>query len=132
MLALAGVTTALDMAGPIESVVELARDHGAGLNIACINYIRPGHTVATTNPTKNELRELLAKSLNGGAIGLKLLGGHFPMTPEAAAQSIAVAADEGAYIAFSCRDTSDRFTYSRHAGSLRACRWQPSPHGTYQ
>ena len=28
MLALAGVTTALDMAGPIESVVELARDHG--------------------------------------------------------------------------------------------------------
>jgi cytosine/adenosine deaminase-related metal-dependent hydrolase len=118
MLALAGVTTALDMAGPIEGVVSLARDHGAGLNIACINYIRPGHTVATTNPDEGELRDLLARSLRAGAIGLKLLGGHFPMTPDAAARAIAVAADEGAYVAFHAGTLA---TGSHIDGMLEAC-----------
>jgi cytosine/adenosine deaminase-related metal-dependent hydrolase len=118
MLALAGVTTALDMAGPIEGVVEIARDFGAGLNIACINYIRPGHTVATTDPSTDELRDLLAGSLNAGAIGLKLLGGHFPMTPEAAARAIAVAADEGAYIAF---HAGTQASGSHIEGMLEAC-----------
>ena len=32
MMALAGVTTALDMAGPVEGVWDLARDYGAGWN----------------------------------------------------------------------------------------------------
>lgn len=118
MLALAGVTTALDMAGPIEGVVSLARDHGAGLNIACINYIRPGHTVATTDPGEGELRDLLHRSMRAGAIGLKLLGGHFPMTPEAAARAIAVAADEGAYIAFHAGTLA---TGSHIDGMLEAC-----------
>ena len=100
MLALAGVTTALDMAGPIEGVVEIAREHGAGLNIACINYVRPGHTVGSVDPSAAELRALLARSQAAGAIGLKLLGGHFPMAPEAAARTIEIAAAEGAYVAF--------------------------------
>ena len=41
MLAQAGVTSALDMSGPIEGVMEIAKDHGVGLNIACIEYVRP-------------------------------------------------------------------------------------------
>jgi cytosine/adenosine deaminase-related metal-dependent hydrolase len=118
MLALAGVTTALDMAGPIEGVVSLARDHGAGLNIACINYIRPGHTVKTTDPGADELRDLLQASLRAGAIGLKLLGGHFPMTPDAAARAIAVAAEEGAYVAFHAGTLA---TGSHIDGMLEAC-----------
>ena len=50
MMALAGVTTALDMSGPVDSVVEMARDHGVGLNLACLQYVRPGYTVETTDP----------------------------------------------------------------------------------
>ena len=118
MLARAGVTTALDMAGPIEGVVELARDHGAGLNIACINYVRPGHTVTTTDPDVAELRDLLARSLRAGAIGLKLLGGHYPMTPEATACTIALAADEGAYVAFHAGTLA---TGSHIDGMLEGC-----------
>lgn len=118
MLALAGVTTALDMSGPIEGVVEIARDHGAGLNIACINYVRPGHTVRSTEPGADELRDLLAQSLKAGAIGLKLLGGHFPMAPEAAARTIALAAAEGAYIAFHAGTLA---TGSHIEGMLEAC-----------
>ncbi|SDP42088.1 amidohydrolase family protein [Desulforhopalus singaporensis] len=100
MMALAGVTTALDMSGPIDSVLDIARDYGCGLNIACINYVRPGDTVADTDPSKAQLEDLLAANLKAGAIGFKILGGHYPLTPEATAAAIDVAIDNGAYLAF--------------------------------
>lgn len=100
MMAEVGVTTALDMSGPVESVLDVARDHGVGLNIACIEYIRPGHTVRDTNPAKEELQVVLETALRKGAVGLKLLGGHYPLTPEATARAIEVANQNGAYIAF--------------------------------
>ena len=100
MLAQAGVTTALDMSGPIDGVLEKARDYGAGLNLACIQYIRPGHTVTGTDPGKDELAELLRKSLKAGAIGFKIIGGHYPLTPEATARIIEITARNGAYVAF--------------------------------
>ncbi|WP_366656099.1 amidohydrolase family protein [Fodinicurvata sp. EGI_FJ10296] len=107
MLASAGITTALEMAGPIDGMVDFAGKFGAGLNMACINYVRPGHTVRDTDPGEDELRDLLASSLDSGAIGLKLLGGHFPLTPDASAATIKVAAEAGAYVAF-------------HAGTLES------------
>ncbi len=100
MLALAGVTTALDMAGPIDGVLEIARDHGVGLNLACIHYVRPGHTVDGEDPGEAEVSDLLEACLGKGAIGLKILGGHYPLTPEATARTIAVANRRGAYVAF--------------------------------
>ena len=100
MMAEAGVTTALDMSGPIDSVLEIAAAHGAGLNLAAIQYVRPGHTVAGTDPGTGELEDLLADCQKKGAIGFKLLGGHYPLTPEATARAIDVAAAHGAYLAF--------------------------------
>jgi hypothetical protein len=100
MMAQAGVTTALDMSGPIDSVVDMAAKHGAGLNLACIHYVRPGHTVDGEDPGKAELAALLDACMARGAIGFKILGGHYPMTPDATARTIAVAAERGAYIAF--------------------------------
>lgn len=102
MMAQAGVTTALDMAGPVDGVWELARNFGAGLNIASIEYVRPEHTVSSTNPNEQELQSLLDRCLNQGAIGVKLLGGHYPLTPEATARAIEVASRNRAYIAFHC------------------------------
>lgn len=102
MMALAGVTTALDMAGPVEGVWDLARDYGAGLNIASIEYVRPDHTVKDTNPDQAELQALLDRCLGQGAIGLKLLGGHYPLTPEATARTIELVNRNKAYIAFHC------------------------------
>ena len=97
MLALAGVTTALDMAGPVEGVWDLARDHGAGLNIASIEYVRPEHTVSNENPSDAELQALLVRCLRQGGLGLKLLGGHYPLTMDATALPIIAAACGGAY-----------------------------------
>ena len=106
MLALAGVTTALDMSGPVDSVLDMARDCGVGLNLACIQYVRPGDTVADEDPGERELQRLLDKCLAQGAIGLKILGGHYPLTSDATTRAIAVANRAKAYIAF-------------HAGSKR-------------
>lgn len=100
MLALAGVTTALDLSGPVETVLEMARDHGTGLNIACLNYVRPGHTVKSTDPSREELEDLIRESMAKGALGFKLLGGHYPLTPEATARAIEVANQYNAHVSF--------------------------------
>ena len=102
MLALAGVTTSLDMAGPVTGVWDMARDYGAGLNVASIEYVRPEHTVKDVNPGQEELQTLLDRCLQQGAIGLKLLGGHFPLTPEATARTIELVNRNKAYVAFHC------------------------------
>ncbi len=100
MLAQAGVTTALDMAGPMGSVLDIAAEYGTGLNIASIQYVRPEHTVKTEDPGEAELRTLVNRCLAEGALGVKLLGGHYPITPEATARAIEVANELGAYVAF--------------------------------
>lgn len=69
MLALAGVTFALEMAGPIEGVTEFAARHGCGLGIACIDYVRPGHTVNSADPGMDELRNTLARPARPGLSG---------------------------------------------------------------
>jgi cytosine/adenosine deaminase-related metal-dependent hydrolase len=100
MLARAGVTTALDMAGPIEGVVDLAARHGCGLSIACVNYLRPEHTIVSAGPGQGDIDDALSHALSQGAIGLKLLGGHYPLTADATARAIETAAGRGAYVAF--------------------------------
>ena len=99
MLALAGVTTALDMAGPIDSVMDIAATTGTGLTLACIDYVRPGHTVDTTDPQMDELQDALVTARRAGAVGLKVLGGHFPLTPAGSARVIELCAGEGAHVA---------------------------------
>ena len=100
MLAKAGVTTALDMSGPGESVFELIQSHGVGINVATIEYVRPGHTVSSADPGEQEIAELLSRLAKQGSIGVKMLGGHYPLTPEATRRCIRMAANQGAYIAF--------------------------------
>ena len=52
------------------------------------------------DPGEAELSDLLEESLGKGAIGLKILGGHYPLTPEATARTIDVVNRRGAYVAF--------------------------------
>ena len=100
MLALAGVTTALDMAGPIEGMLDITAKHGVGLSVGCISYVRPGHTVGSTDPSPQEVEDYLTHALTQGAIGLKLLGGHFPLTRDGSARVMEACGKRGAYVAF--------------------------------
>ena len=100
MLAKAGVTTALDMSGPVDSVLEVMREHGVGINLATIEFVRPDYTVKSDNPSDKELQTLISNVLKKGSIGIKLLGGHYPLTPAATKRAIAIAAKNQAYVAF--------------------------------
>lgn len=105
MLARAGVTTALDMAGPIQDVLQIAAAHGAGLNLACLNRVKPGELVPDPDPTGDQVGRALASSLDQGALGVKVLGGHFPLTPTATRAVFEQANRAGCWVAFHCGTT---------------------------
>ena len=98
MLAKSGITTLIDFAGPIEDIVENAARVGCGLNVGCLNAINPDKV--SQNPTRAQIDEYLEKSLENGAIGLKILGGHVPLTPEASRETILSANAHDAIVAF--------------------------------
>ena len=108
MLAKAGVCTALDLAGPAPEFLETMRTCGAGLNAATLESARPGENLSGNNPDRKELDGFIASSLESGSLGVKLLGGHFPMTPDASASFVDAAATQGAYVSW-------------HAGSTETC-----------
>ena len=100
MLARAGVTTALDCGGPFDQLLSDAKQYGTAINVACIQMIKPGVTVSGTDPSSEEFGDVLAKWSDRGALGLKLLGGHYPLTPEATARAIEVCNEQRAYVCF--------------------------------
>ncbi|MBM3471001.1 MAG: amidohydrolase family protein [Armatimonadetes bacterium] len=100
MVAATGVVTALDMAGEIEDLARDLTGGGAGLNIAYLHPLVPGATLPSLDPTGNEIAGAVDRALTSGAIGIKLLGGHYPLTPEATAQAVEEAARCRCYVAF--------------------------------
>jgi hypothetical protein len=99
MLLRAGVTTALDLAGDPMSLAAGLRDLGCGVTAGVVVPVVPGDTVADVDPGEDELEALLERSLQAGALGLKVLGGHYPITPAAVARVIALCEQHGAYCA---------------------------------
>lgn len=106
MLARAGVCTAVDTGGPWHEFLEYCKTQGAGLNAGCLQQVRDGLTVATKDPSSEELRHLRDKSMAEGALGLKLLGGHYPLTPEASRRVIEVSNETQVYIMFHSGSTA--------------------------
>ena len=98
MLAMNGVTTCLDMAGPLDDILEKTPQYGAGLNTAILQFASPPFTFKTNAPSKAEMVELIDKSLAEGALGVKLLGGHYPLTPEVSSTLIKTALERRAYV----------------------------------
>ena len=100
MLARAGVTTAFDVAGPVEAVWKMMAEKGAGLNLLCIHAVAPGLTIEGNNPSKAAIKKLLNSAVAAGAIGIKMLGGHLPLTPGATRRCIELAHQQNKYCAF--------------------------------
>jgi hypothetical protein len=99
MLLRAGVTSALDLAGDPSSLAESLRADGCGLTAGVVVPVVPGDTVAALDPAQDEIDALLERSLARGALGLKVLGGHYPLTPGAVARVIDACTRRGAYCA---------------------------------
>ncbi len=100
MMAAAGVTTAVDFGGPIQSTIKGLASRGCGMNIAGLHTIVPGENTSTTDPSIEELSALADQALAAGALGLKMVGGHRPATPEVTARIIELANRKGCYVAF--------------------------------
>ena len=70
------------------------------MNIAGLHTIVPGENTSTTDPSIEELSALADQALAAGALGLKMVGGHRPATPEVTARIIELANRKGCYVAF--------------------------------
>ena len=100
MLAMNGVTTCLDMAGPLDDILDNVPQYGAGINMAILQFASPPFTFKSTTPSKHEMETLIDASLEQGAWGVKLLGGHYPLTPAVSSELIKTALERRAYVAW--------------------------------
>ena len=100
MLARAGTTTVLDMGGTGPSLIDGIKRRGAGLNVAGLFAMIPGSTIPGTDPTASQLSDIVSMALQQGCIGIKILGGYHPFTPETTSDIIRTCNDQTAYIAF--------------------------------
>ena len=109
MLARAGVTCCLECGGYVEDALDGMAKYGSGIGVAVLNRLDPGKdgSISGPNADRQELARYLDVSLHSGAFGLKLLGGHLPLSPETTATAIELANREGVYVAFHCGTTQN-------------------------
>jgi cytosine/adenosine deaminase-related metal-dependent hydrolase len=100
MMARVGVTTALNLSGEVGDVLDGIKAAGAGLTIASLDSPIPGRELPGPSPSRAEIGRVLDRSLDNGAIGVKVLGGHYPYTPDATAEIFRAARERTAYVAF--------------------------------
>lgn len=108
MLAKAGICTALDLAGPAREFFPTMAANGSGISVATLEAVMPGENVSGASASRGELDDFVSRSLDAGSLGVKLMGGHFPLTPESSREFVAAAAAQGAYCSW-------------HAGSTESC-----------
>lgn len=99
MMARSGVTCALDLAGRPEEMIAGLREAGAGLSVGFVYPLIPGDTVSGRSLSAREISKVVDQALSQGALGVKVVGGHYPLTPEATARVIRVAHDKRAWCA---------------------------------
>ncbi len=100
MLARAGTTTVLDMGGTGPSLIDGIKRRGAGLNVAGLFALIPGGTIPAADPHMRTIRDIVRGALQQGCIGIKILGGYHPFTPETTSDIIHACNSQRAYVAF--------------------------------
>ncbi len=117
MLLRCGVTTAMDMRGPVDVFLEEIRAVGSGINAGCMNALFAEKDIPTEGATENQIRACIDERLSKGAFGIKIMGGHYPFSQEVTGRIIEVCARRKGYIAFHCGSTA---TGSNIKGLLEA------------
>ena len=107
MLLRRGVTTALDMMGGIDLFLEEIKAMGHGLNGACLHSLIIGKDVATSAAGREEVAGAIDAVLERGAFGIKIMGGHYPFTPETTGYIIDECAKRRVYVAFHAGTTAN-------------------------
>ena len=107
MLTRAGVTTALDMSGTSQDIAKTALKFGTGITYGTLEAIIPGTNIANNDPSTEEIRQFVENALSNGSYGVKILGGHFPLTPAASKRMVRFCQDNGIYIAWHAGSTEN-------------------------
>ena len=120
MLAVAGVTTGIDFGCTPEGLFDGLQRLGAGINIGGIMVLRPGSTIPRDDPPPPEVRSIVSDALRRGAIGVKIIGGYDPFTPEVTADIIAACNEQRAYIGYhiGTKETGSRMDGMREVPGL--------------
>jgi hypothetical protein len=100
MVAETGVVTVLDLAGDADDLAAALAGGGAGLNVAYLHPLIPDRTVPGRDPSGADVERAVDAALAAGALGIKLLGGHYPLTPGATGRAMDAAAARRCYLAF--------------------------------
>ena len=107
MLTRAGITTALDMSGTSQDIAKTALKFGTGITYGTLEAIIPGTNIANNDPSTEEIRQFVENALSNGSYGVKILGGHFPLTPAASKRMVRFCQDNGIYIAWHAGSTEN-------------------------
>ncbi|MDP6666691.1 MAG: amidohydrolase family protein [Dehalococcoidia bacterium] len=100
MLVESGTTTALDLAGDPTAMSDGMLRRGAGLNVAALMGLVPHTTISEDDPRPSVLRDVIDDVKKRGGIGVKMLGGYHPFTPESSADVVKEANEQLAWVAF--------------------------------
>ncbi len=106
MLLKSGVTTAAGFAGPVATVKKEIREKGCGMNALVLEALRPGKNLSGPDPSPSEVAEAVAKALSEGAFGVKILGGHYPVSPDAISRIVRECARQKCYVAIHAGSTT--------------------------
>ncbi|CAK7050124.1 MAG: Allantoinase [Desulfovibrio sp.] len=117
MLLRCGVTTTMDMRGPVETLLEELKAKGGGINAGCMNAVFADKDLPTDTPDSGKTRAFIEDRLDKGAFGVKIMGGHYPFSPEVTREIIEESAALKSYVAFHCGSTA---TGSNIKGLLEA------------
>jgi hypothetical protein len=82
----------------LDNVLNLLPKHGVGLNLAILQYASPPFTLSSDAPDREEIARVVDESLDAGAYGMSILGGNYPLKPEASAMLIEETVAQGGYM----------------------------------
>lgn len=108
MTALAGVTTCLDMAGPLDEVLKTTKRSGAGITFGIVDRYDPNSMHGTASPSDKQITEWTHSHTEGGALGVKLVGGHWPLDPATCHKVIELCNEENLYVAWYAGSTNNK------------------------
>lgn len=89
MVSRAGCTYAVDVTGPVEEVLDLVAASRVPLPVAICEALTP----ETVGRSVRTARDAVGSALRRGALGIKVLGGHYPLSPTAQRNVIAACSD---------------------------------------
>jgi cytosine/adenosine deaminase-related metal-dependent hydrolase len=104
VLARAGVTTGLELGGPVPAALRTGAEHGAGLTMGTLELLGPVDGT-DRSPALPQVRQAFAEARAAGAIGLKVHADE-PMSPEALGHAFTASGETGDWLAVHCGSTA--------------------------